>query len=209
MEHRRAAKIRYAQNPWGSHFLKDHGSTPFPTIPYKAEIISRTKDQAGGLQADRGHPTLLRSPQNSTQTVGGNSSQPSEDNLVTGINAYITSDHHTLIIPPSPTFPSPLSPTTPPPPPPSPSLYPYSLILSYLYFIYFLFLSSFHLVFAPFHTISQPVRSNHFTLTPHTHTPSFLSATSVAIVVSWLPEEAQGAKRCKQLFTANLRGKGR
>ena len=38
-----------------------------------------------------------------------------------------------------------------------------------------------------------------------------LSPTSVAlvlVVVFCLPEEAQGAKQCKQLFTVNLRGKG-
>ena len=44
MEHRRGAKSRDSLNPWGAHFSKAHSSTPVPVIPFKAEIISRTKD---------------------------------------------------------------------------------------------------------------------------------------------------------------------
>ena len=69
MEHRRAAKNRDAENPWESHFLKDHESTPVPTI--QAEIISRTKDQVDRKITEAVYITEI-SPE-LTQTVGGNS----------------------------------------------------------------------------------------------------------------------------------------
>ena len=44
MEHRRVARNRDVQNPWGAHYAISHRSTPAPSIPFWAEIISRTTD---------------------------------------------------------------------------------------------------------------------------------------------------------------------
>ena len=44
MEHRRAAKNRDKENPWGAHFTRAHKDGPVPVMPFRAKIIVRTRD---------------------------------------------------------------------------------------------------------------------------------------------------------------------
>ena len=61
MEHRRAAKNRDAQSPWGAHYAT---STPVPIIPFQAEIISRTTDHVDRKLTEAIHIAIESPPLN-------------------------------------------------------------------------------------------------------------------------------------------------
>ena len=64
MEHRRAAKNRDAQSPWGAHYTTSYRSTPVPIIPFQAEIISRTADHVDCKLAEAIHIAIESPPLN-------------------------------------------------------------------------------------------------------------------------------------------------
>ena len=82
MEHRRGARNRDTDNPWGAHYAIAHKDDPVPAVPFQAKMIARPRDhvdrklpeviyiaeESPALNTDRGWQLL---PTIQTRLTGG------------------------------------------------------------------------------------------------------------------------------------------